>query len=47
LFQEFEFEVVVNPGRLNAGLDHLSRINNGEETSNWEDNFPYAKVFLV
>ena len=24
LFQEYDFEVVVKPGRLNAGLDHLS-----------------------
>jgi hypothetical protein len=29
LFQEFDFEVLVKPGRLNAGLDHLSRITNG------------------
>jgi hypothetical protein len=27
LFQEFDFEVVVKPGRLNAGPDHLSRNN--------------------
>jgi len=33
LFQEFDFEVVVKPGILNAGPDHLSRITNGEEPS--------------
>jgi hypothetical protein len=47
LFQEFDFEVVVKPGRLNAGPDHLSRITNGEEPSNLEDNFPYAQLFSV
>jgi hypothetical protein len=40
LFQEFDFEVVVKHGRLNAGPDHLSRITNGEEPSSLEDNFP-------
>jgi hypothetical protein len=47
LFQEFDFEVVVKPGRLNAGPDHLSRITNGEEPSNLEDNFPDAQLFSV
>jgi hypothetical protein len=39
LFQEFEFEVTVKPGKLNAGLDHLSRVTNGEEPTNLEDKF--------
>jgi hypothetical protein len=30
LFQEFDFELIVKPGNLNAGLDHMSRITNGE-----------------
>jgi len=47
LFQEFDFEVVVKHGRLNAGPDHLSRITNGEEPSSLEDNFPNAQLFLV
>jgi hypothetical protein len=42
LFQEFDFEVIVKPGKLNAGPDHLSRITNGEEHTNLEDNFPDA-----
>jgi len=42
LFQEFDFEVVVNPGRLNEGPDHLSKITNGEEPSNLEGKFPGA-----
>jgi hypothetical protein len=46
-FQEFDFEVVVKPRRLNAGLDHLSKITNGEEPSNLEDNFPDAQLFSI
>jgi hypothetical protein len=39
LFQEFDFEVIVKPGKLNAGPDHLSRVTNGEDPTNLEDNF--------
>jgi hypothetical protein len=46
LFQEFDFEVVVKLGRLNEGPDHLSKITNGEEPSNLEDNFSDGQ-FLV
>jgi hypothetical protein len=28
LFQEFDFKVIVKPGKLNAGLDHLSQVTN-------------------
>jgi hypothetical protein len=42
LFQEFDFEIIVKPGKLNAGPDHLSRVTNGEEPMNLEDNFPDA-----
>ena len=38
---------MVNPRRLNAGLDHLSRITNGEEPSNLEDKFPNAQLFSI
>jgi hypothetical protein len=47
LFQEFDFEFVVKPGRLNAGPYHLSRITNGEDPNNLEDNFPDAQLFSV
>jgi hypothetical protein len=47
LFQEFNFEVVVKPGKLNARPDHLSRVTNGDEPTNLEDNFPYAQLFPV
>jgi hypothetical protein len=42
LFQDFDFEVIVKLGKLNAGPDHLSRVTNGEERTNLEDNFPDA-----
>jgi hypothetical protein len=47
LFQEFDFKVIFKPGNLNAGPDHLSRITNGEEPTNLEDNFPDAQLFSV
>ena len=47
LFQEFEFEIVVKPARLNAGLDHLSRIENGEEPNNIDYGFPDEQLFHV
>ena len=30
LFQELDFEIIVKPGILNAGPDHLSRVETGE-----------------
>jgi hypothetical protein len=47
LFQEFDFEVIVNLGKLNAGPDHLSRVTNREEPTNLEEKFPNAKLFPV
>ena len=47
LFQEYDFEIIVKPGRLNVGPDHLSWIDSGEEPSNLEDNFPYAQLFAI
>jgi hypothetical protein len=46
-FQEFDFELVVNPGRLNVGPDHISSITNGDEPSNLEENLLDAQLFLV
>ena len=37
LFQEFELEVVVRPGKLNVGPDHLSQIDIGEEPAELEE----------
>jgi len=47
LFQEFDFEVIVKPGKLNAGPDHLSRVTNGEEPISLEDNFPDVQLFSI
>jgi hypothetical protein len=32
---------------MNAGPNHLSRVTNGEEPTNLEDNFPDAQLFSV
>jgi hypothetical protein len=37
LFQEYDFEIVVKPGRMNKGPDHLSRLEHGEEPTNLDD----------
>jgi hypothetical protein len=37
LFQEYDFEIIVKPGRMNKGLDHLSRLEHGEEPTSLED----------
>jgi hypothetical protein len=47
LFQEFDFEVIIKPGKMNTGPDHLSRVTNGEEPTNLEYNFPNALLFSV
>ena len=47
MFQEFYFEVIVKPGKLNARPDHLSRVTNGEEPTSLEDDFPNAQLFSV
>jgi hypothetical protein len=47
LFQEFDFEVIVKLGKLNAGPDHLLRVTNGEEPMNLEEKFLDAQLFLV
>ena len=47
LFQEFDFEIIVKPSRLNVGLNHLSRIEIGEEPTNIEDGFPDGQLFRV
>ena len=47
MFQEFDFEIVVKPGQLNVGPDHVSRIDNGEEPTNIDDGLPHAQLFRV
>ena len=45
--QEYDFEIIVKPGRLNVGLDHLSRLETGEEPTNLEDSLPDAQLFSI
>jgi hypothetical protein len=47
LFQEFDFEIIVKLGKLNAGPDHLSRVTNGKEPMNLEGNLSDAQLFSV
>jgi hypothetical protein len=47
LFHEYDFEIVVNPGRMNKGPDHLSRLEHGEEPNSLEDTLPYAQLLAI
>lgn len=47
LFQEYDFEVIVKPRRLNAGPNHLSRIEIGEEPNSLEEGPPNVQLFVV
>ncbi|KAH9319683.1 hypothetical protein KI387_021452, partial [Taxus chinensis] len=47
LFQEFDFTVVVKPGKSNSGLDQLSRIQSGEEPQTIEETMPDAQLYRL
>ena len=47
LFQEFEFKVIVRPGKANVGPDHLSRVESGEDPIRIDDDLPDAHLFRV
>ena len=47
LFQEFEFEVIVRPGKLNVGPDLLSRIETGGEPTRVKHDLPDAHLLRV
>ena len=47
LFQEYEFEIIFKPGRLNLGLDHLSRLESGEEPTSLDEGLPDAQLFSI
>jgi len=47
LFQEFKFEVIVQPWKKIIKLDHLSWLETWEYTIGIEDDFPDAKLFRV
>jgi hypothetical protein len=46
-FQEYAFEIFVKPRKAHVGLDHLSRIDNGEKEKQGEGDFPDANLFQV
>jgi len=47
LFQEYDFEIMVKPGRMNKGLDHLSRLVHGEEPTSLEDTLLDAQLISI
>jgi hypothetical protein len=47
LFQEYDFETVVKPGRMTKGPDHLSRLEHGEEPTSMEDTLPDAQLLAI
>ena len=47
LFQEYDFEIIVKPGTMNKGLDHLSRLEYGEETTSLEDALLDAQLLAI
>jgi hypothetical protein len=47
LFQEYDFEVIVKPGKFNSGPKQLSHILPGEGAGNLDDNLPDVHLFLV
>jgi hypothetical protein len=47
LFQEYDFEIIVKPGRMNKGPDHLSRLEHGEEPTSLEDALSDAQLLAI
>jgi hypothetical protein len=47
LFQEYDFEVIVKPRKLNVGPYHISWILTREDAGNLDDNFSDAQLFAV
>jgi hypothetical protein len=47
LFQEYDFEIIVNPGRMNKGPDHLSRLEHREEPTSLEDTLSDAQFLTI
>jgi hypothetical protein len=47
LFQEYDFEIIVKPGRMNKGPNHLSRLEHGVEPTSLEDALPNAQLLAI
>jgi hypothetical protein len=47
LFQEYDFDIIRKPGRMNKGPDHLSRLEHGEEPTSLEDALSDTKLLAI
>lgn len=47
LFQEYDIEVILKPRKLNAGLDHFSRLESGVEGGSLDDALLDAQLFSI
>jgi hypothetical protein len=47
LFQEYDFEIVVKPGRMNKCPDHLSRLEHSEESTSLEDTLSDEQLLTI
>jgi hypothetical protein len=47
LFQEYDFEIIVKPRRMNKGPYHLSRLEHGEEPTRLEDTLSDAQLLAI
>jgi hypothetical protein len=47
LFQEFSFDIIVKPGKLNVRPDHLSRLELGESGGLIDDQLLHAYMFRI
>jgi len=47
LFQELTFELVIKPGILNVGPNHLLQLETGENEGAMDDRFPDTDLFRI
>jgi len=47
IFQEYDVKVIIKPGHLNAGPDHLSQIENSEEPTKLEEGLTDSHRYAV
>jgi hypothetical protein len=47
LFQEYDFEIIGKPGRMNKSSDYLSRLEHGEEPTSLEDTLSDAQFISI
>ena len=47
LFQEFEFEIILQPGKPNVSPDHLSIIETSEEPDMINNDLPITHLFQI